>query len=69
MDTEIIVAIITGCATVLAATIAGIFALITKKSKSKEKQKIQGNGNIQAGKNINISGGVTINAETSNKRK
>lgn len=69
METEIIVAIITGSATVLAAIIAGIFALIAKKSKNKPEQKIQGNGNIQAGKNVKISGGVTINAESNHKRK
>lgn len=69
METEIIVAIIAGCATVLAAVIGGVFAMITKKTNGKPEQKIQGNGNIQAGKNVKISGGVTINAETSNKRK
>ena len=69
METEIIVAIIAGCATIIAAIIAGVFALITKKAKGKEEQKIQGDGNIQAGKNVNISGGVTINVETNNKRK
>lgn len=69
METEIIVAIIAGCASILAAIIAGVFALIAKKAKSKEEQRIQGNGNIQAGKNVNISEGVTINAETNNKRK
>lgn len=66
METEIVVAIIGGGTTILAAIIAGVVTLITKKSKSKETQKIQGNGNIQAGKNVNISGGVTINAETDN---
>lgn len=69
MDTEIIVAIIAGSATVLAAIIAGVFALITKKSKNKPEQKIQGNGNIQAGKNVKVSGGVTIDAKSNNKRK
>ena len=69
MEIEIIVAIIAGSATVLAAIIAGIFALIAKKSKNKPEQKIQGNGNIQAGKNVKISGGVTINAESNHKRK
>lgn len=69
METEIIVAIIAGCATVLAAVIGGVFAIITKKTNSKPEQKIQGNGNIQAGKNANISGGVNINAETNHKRK
>ena len=69
MEIEIIVAIIAGSATVLAAIIAGIFALIAKKSKNKPEQKIQGNGNIQAGKNVKISGGVTINAESKHKRK
>lgn len=69
METEIIVAIIGGGATILAAIIAGVFTLITKKSKSREAQKIHGNGNIQAGKNVNISGGVIINAETDNRRK
>ena len=69
METEIIVAIIAGSATVLAAIIAGIFALLAKKSKSKPEQKIQGNGNIQAGMNVKISGGVTINAESNHKRK
>lgn len=69
METEIVVAIIAGCATVLAAVIAGVFTLIAKKSKGKEEQKIQGNGNIQAGRNVRISGGVTINAETNDKRK
>lgn len=69
METEIVVAIIGAGATVLAAVIAGVVALITNKSKSKGTQKIQGNGNIQAGKNVNISGGVTINAETDNRRK
>lgn len=69
METEIIVAIIAGCATVLAAVIGGVFAIITKKTNSKPEQKVQGNGNIQAGKNANISGGVNINAETNHKRK
>lgn len=69
METEIIVAIIAGCATVLAAVIGGVFAIITKKTNSKPEQRIQGNGNIQAGKNANISGGVNINAETNHKRK
>ena len=69
METEIIVAIIAGCATVLAAVIGGVFAIITKKTNSKPEQKIKGNGNIQAGKNANISGGVNINAETNHKRK
>ena len=69
METEIIVAIISGCATVLAAVIGGVFAIITKKTNSKPEQRIQGNGNIQAGKNANISGGVNINAETNHKRK
>lgn len=46
METEIIVAIIAGCATVLAAVIGGVFAIITKKTNSKPEQKIQGNGNI-----------------------
>lgn len=69
METEIIVAIIAGSATIIAAIIAGVFALITKKTKVKDEQKIQGNGNIQAGKNANISGGVNINAETNHKRK
>ena len=69
METEIIVAINAGCATVLAAVIGGVFAIITKKTNSKPEQKIQGNGNIQAGKNANISGGVNINAETNHKRK
>lgn len=69
METEIIVAIIAGSATVLAAIIAGVFALITKSSKNEPEQKIQGNGNIQAGKNVKISGGVTINAESKHKRK
>lgn len=69
METEIIVAIIAGCATVLAAVIGGVFAIITKKTNSKPEQKIQGNGNIQAGKNANISGGVNIYAETNHKRK
>ena len=69
METEIIVAIIAGSATVLAAIIAGIFALVAKKSKNKPEQKIQGNGNIQAGKNVKISGGVNINAESNHKRK
>lgn len=46
METEIIVAIIAGCATVLAAVIGGVFAIITKKTNSKPKQKIQVNGNI-----------------------
>lgn len=69
METEIIVAIIAGCATILAAVIGGVFAIITKKSKGKPEQKIQGNGNIQAGKNVKISGGVNINAETNHKRK
>lgn len=36
METEIIVAIIAGCATIIAAIIAGVFALITKKAKGKE---------------------------------
>lgn len=35
METEIVVAIIAGCATVLAAVIAGVFTLITKKSKGR----------------------------------
>ncbi len=69
METEIVVAIIAGCATVLAAVIAGVFTLTAKKSKGKEEQKIQGNGNIQAGRNVRISGGVTINAKTNDKRK
>ena len=69
MKTEIIVAIIAGCGTVLAAVIGGVFAIITKKSNSKPEQKIQGNGNIQAGKDVNISGGVNINVETNHKRK
>ena len=69
METEIVVAIIAGCATVLAAVIAGVFTLLAKKSKGKEEQNIQGNGNIQAGRNVRISGGVTINAETNGKRK
>lgn len=69
MKTEIIVAIIAGCATVLAAIIGGISTIITKKTNNKPEQKIQGNGNIQAGKNANISGGVNINAETNYKRK
>lgn len=69
METEIIVAIIAGSATVLAAIIAGVFALVAKKSKNKPEQKIQGNGNIQAGKNVKISGGVNINAESNHKRK
>ena len=46
METEIIVAIIAGCATVLAAVIGGVFAIITKKTNSKPEQKIQVNGNI-----------------------
>ena len=69
METGIIVAIITGSATVLAAVIAGVFTLIVKKSKNKPEQKIQGNGNIQVGKNVKISGGVTINAKSNHKRK
>ena len=39
METEIVVAIIAGCATVLAAVIAGVFTLIAKKSKGKGKGK------------------------------
>ena len=69
METEIIVAIIAGSASILVAIITGIFALLAKKSKSKPEQKIQGNGNIQAGKNVKISGGVTINAKSKHKRK
>ena len=69
MKTEIFVAIIAGCGTVLAAVIGGVFAIITKKSNSKPEQKIQGDGNIQAGKDVNISGGVNINVETNHKRK
>lgn len=69
METEIVVAIIGGGAAILTAIITGIFALVAKKSKSKEAPKIQGNGNIQAGRNVNISGGVTVDAKTDNRRK
>lgn len=69
MDTQIIVAIIAACATILAAIIAGVFLLASKKGKKEDSQRIQGNGNIQAGNNVNISGGMTINAETSDRRK
>lgn len=68
MKTEIIVAIIGASSAVLGAFITGVFTIYRKKSQDKPKQKIQGNGNIQAGQNINISGGVTVNAETINKR-
>ncbi len=69
MKTEIIVAIIAGGATILAAVIAGVFNLVSKKTKNTGGQKIQGNGNIQAGRNITISGGVNTNDDSSNKRK
>lgn len=69
METAIIAAIIAGCATILAAVIAGVFAIIAKKTNGKPEQKIQGNGNIQAGKDANISGGVNINAEANHKRQ
>lgn len=69
MKTEIIVAIITGCVTVLSAIITGIFALFKNKSKRKGQQNIKGNGNIQAGENVSVSGGISINVETNNKRK
>ena len=69
MEIEIVVAIISAGAAILTAIIAGMFTLIKKKPKSEKLQKIQGNGNIQAGKNVNISGGVTVNDETNNRRK
>lgn len=51
MSTEVVVAIIAGTATVLAAIITGIFELL-KKNKGKNikiKQKQKGSNNIQIG--------------------
>lgn len=71
MEPGIITAMITAGAAILAAIITGIFKLVNNKSKKRNtsNQKIHGNGNIQAGNNIKIRGDVTINDETTNKRK
>lgn len=67
MDIEIIVAIITGCVTVLAAIIAGIFKIVTNNKDSEKRQKIIGSGNIQAGQCVDISGGVDVDIKTNSK--
>lgn len=69
MQTEIIVAIISAIAAILVAIVTGIFKCITNKTKEDKSQSISGNGNIQAGGDINLSGGIEINAKPTDKRK
>lgn len=71
MEKEIIIAIISGAATVIAALIAGVCAIISsrKKAKHDKEQTIEGSGNIQAGNNVHIVGGAKIDVKATNKRK
>ena len=67
MSTEVIIAIISASAVVLAAIITGIFKLIDSKTKDDKNQNIKGNGNMQAGGSITVSGGISVNEKPTDK--